>query len=239
MLKRPTEKHWKFNQPPAPFPQCPTSGIFLAPSGQGKTTSIVSMVLGPYSRVFDSIHVYSPSVFIDSAWEPVIEFSKSLKDCTFNSDWDEAGLIELMDEQKKNVKVLKDAKTEKPIPQILVIIDDWADSPMLHSSTNILTTLMIRGRHLGVSCWVSSQHLRAISTVIRNNVKFVCVWRLRNAKEIVALMEELSALYPIPILREMYETAISDAPYSFWTINMMVPKEDMMMIRFEQKMLVD
>ena len=52
-------------------------------------------------------------------------------------------------------------------------------------------------------------------------------------------MEELSALYPIPILREMYETAINDAPYSFWTINMMVPKEEMMMIRFEQKMLVD
>ncbi len=97
----------------------------------------------------------------------------------------------------------------------------------------------MRGRPLGVSCWVSSQHLRAISTVIRNNVKLVCVWRRRNAKEIAALMEELSALYPIPILREMYETAISDAPYSFWTINMMVPKEEMMMIRFEQKMLVD
>ncbi len=152
MLKRPTEKHWKFNQPPAPFPQYPTSAIMLVPSGQGKTTSIVSMVLGPYSRVFDSIHVCSPSVFIDSAWEHVIEFSKSLKDCTLNADWDEAGLIELMEEQKKKVKLLKDAKTEKPIPPILVIIDDWADSPMLHSSTKILTTLMIRGRHLGVSC---------------------------------------------------------------------------------------
>ncbi len=189
MLKRPAEKHRKFNQPPAPFPQCPTSGIFLAPSGQGKTTSIVSMVLVPYSRVFDSIHVYSPSVFIDSAWEPVIEFSKSLKGCTFNAEWDEAGLILLMEEQKQKVKLLKEAKIEKPIPQILVIIDAWADSPMLHSSTITLTTLMIRGRHLGVSCWASSQHLRAISTVIRNNVKFVCVWRRRNAKEIAALME--------------------------------------------------
>ncbi len=65
------------------------------------------------------------------------------------------------------------------------------------------------------------------------------MWRLRNAKEIAALMEELSALYPIPVLREMYESAISDAPYSFWHINMMVPKEDMMMIRFEHKMLVE
>ena len=61
----------------------------------------------------------------------------------------------------------------------------------------------------------------------------------QNAKEIAALMEELSALYPIPVLREMYETAISDAPFSFWTINMMVPKEEMMMIRFEEHMVVD
>ncbi len=107
---------------------------------------------------------------------------------------------------------------------------------MLHSSTNILTTLMIRGRHLAASCWVSSQHLRAISTVIRNNVKFMCVWKLRNAKEIAALMEELSALYPMPVLMDVYEMAIVDAPYSFWHINPTAPKKEMMMIRFEEYM---
>ena len=110
------------------------------------------MILGPYSRVFDTIHVYSPSVFIDSAWEPVIECSKTLKDCTFNAEWDELGLIEFMDEQKKNIKLLKDANSDKPHQLLLICIDDWADSPMLHFSTNILTTLMIEGRHLGVSC---------------------------------------------------------------------------------------
>ena len=39
--------------------------------------------------------------------------------------------------------------------------------------------------------------------------------------------------------REMYESAISDAPYSFWHINMMAPKAEMMMIRFEDYMVVD
>ena len=101
MLKRPAEKHWKFWQPPTPFPQCPNSAVMLAPSGQGKTTTIVSMILGPYRKVFESIHVYSPSVFIDSAWEPVIEFSKSLKDCTFSAEWDEEGLIEIMETRRR------------------------------------------------------------------------------------------------------------------------------------------
>ncbi len=208
----------------------------LVPSGQGKTSTIVSMILGPYRKVFSEIHIYSPSVHIDSSWDPVVEFAKGLESSSFNAEWDEEGLIELMDTQKKNIKLLKDSKTEKPLPQILVIVDDWADTPMLHNSTNILTTLMIRGRHLAVSCWVSSQHLRAISPVIRNNVKFMCIWKLRNAKEIAVLMEELSALYPIPVLRDMYEMAISDEPYSFWHINLMVPKEKMMMIRFEEHM---
>ncbi len=192
MLKRPVEKHWRFTQPPDPFPQCPTSAIMLGPSGQGKTTTIVALITTVYRKVFDEIHIYSPSVHIDSAWEPVIEFAKSLKSSSCNAEWDEDGLIELLDEQRKKIKLLKESKTEKPLPQILVVVDDWADHPMLHSSTNVLTTLMKRGRHMGVSCFVSSQHLRAISPVIRNNVKFMCIWKLRNAKELAVLMEELS-----------------------------------------------
>ncbi len=48
-------------------------------------------------------------------------------------------------------------------------------------------------------------------------------------------MEELSALYPTPGLKEMCEMAVSD-PYSLWHINLMVPKTQMMMIRFEEYM---
>ncbi len=236
MLKRPVETYWRFAQPPDPFPQCPTSAIFLGPSGGGKTTTIVALMTTVYKKVFNEIHVYSPSVHIDSAWEPVVEFAKSLETgSSFNSEWDEEGLIELLNEQRKKIKLLKESNTEKPLPQILVVVDDWADHPMLHSSTNVLTTLMIRGRHMGVSCFVSSQHLRAISPVIRNNVKFMCIWKLRNAKELAVLMEELSALYPIPVVRDMYEMAVSD-PYSFWHLNLMAPKTKMMMIRFEEYM---
>jgi hypothetical protein len=66
------------------------------------------------------------------------------------------------------------------------------------------------------------------------------VWRLRNAKEIQALMEELSAIYPIKVLREMYDTAISDEPHSFWYINLVAKaKEDMFYVRFEEKMVVE
>ena len=87
----------------------------LAPSGQGKTSTIVSMILGPYRNVFSEIHIYSPSVHIDSSWEPVVEFAKGLESSSFNAEWDEEGLIELMDKQQASIKLLKDSKTEKPL----------------------------------------------------------------------------------------------------------------------------
>ena len=242
MLKRPAEVHWNFKKPPEPFPQTPgANGCFLAPSGMGKTTTLIAMLLGPYRGIFDQIHVFSPSVDIDSAWVPVKEFAQHLEGSSFHSEWDETALRHIMDEQRNKIKQLKDAKTRKPLPQVLTIIDDFADRwDIMHSASNILTTLFIRGRHFGSSCWISSQKLTAISQVARVNFRFLLVWRLRNLKEIQSLLEELSALYPIQVLHEMYQTAITDEDHSFWYINLVAKKkEDMFFIRFDHKMLLD
>jgi hypothetical protein len=241
-LKRPPEKKWNFKTPPEPFPQTPgCNGCFLAPSGQGKTTTLISMLLGPYGNIFDEIHVFSPSVDIDSAWEPVRHFAKGLKASSFHSEWDEPALREIMTKQKQKVKEMKDANSKKPLPQCLTIIDDFSDRPdVMHAAGNILTTLFIRGRHFGSSCWLSSQKLTAISTVARVNFRFMLVWRLRNQREVMALMEELSAVYPIDVLHNMYETALQDEDHSFWYINMVAKqKADMFHIRFEHKMILE
>jgi len=53
-------------------------------------------------------------------------------------------------------------------------------------------------------------------------------------------MEELSAIHPVKVLREMYEMAISDEDHSFWYIDLVAKKkEDMFYIRFEHKMVLD
>ena len=136
---------------------------------------------------------------------------------------------------------LKETKTRKPLPQTLIIVDDWADNAQaMHSNTNVLATLYVRGRHFGTSVWVSSQKLTAITPVARVNFRFMLVWRLRNQKEIASLTEELSALYPSNVLREMYETAITDQDHSFWFVDLVAKsKHDMFYIRFDQKMLYD
>ena len=241
VLKRPAEKHWNWRKPSKPFPQTPgASGCFLAPSSGGKTTTLISLLLGPYAKVYESIHIFSPSVDIDSAWEPVREFAKGLKEASFHSEWDEPALLEILARQKTRIKEQKAIKTTKPLPQSLVIIDDFADRyDVMKSAGNVLTTLFIRGRHFGCSCWISSQKLTAISTVARVNFRFLCVWRLRNQKEIVALLEELSAIQPIPVLHQMYEQAVSDEPFSFWFIDLVAKsKERMFHVRFEHRQVV-
>ena len=62
---------------------------------------------------------------------------------------------------------------------------------------------------------------------------------MRNAKEIQALMEELSALYPTRTLHVMYEASI-EAPHSFWYVNLVSKdKREMFYVRFDHKIVVD
>ena len=59
-------------------------------------------------------------------------------------------------------------------------------------------------------------------------------------KEMECILHELSALYPIKTLLEMYELAVNDQDYSFWYVNMSArKKEDMFYIRFEEKMVLE
>ena len=102
-----------------------------------------------------------------------------------------------------------------------------------------MTMLFVRGRHIGSSCWLSTQKLTAVSTVARVNFRFVLIWRLRNQREVLALMEELSAIYPVKVLHQMYEMAIEE-PHSFRYINLVSKdKGSMFHRRFEDKIVVD
>ena len=242
MLKRPAEINWSFRQPTAGvWPSTPgANGVFLGPSASGKSTTLIALLLGPYKDVFDEVHVFSPSVDIDSAWLPVKEYAAHQDCSTFHSEWDEQALRDILDKQRLKILDLKQAKTRKELPQVLVIIDDFSDRPdVMHASNNVLTTLFIRGRHLGASTWLSSQHLTSIARVARVNFRFMVVFRLRNAKELQSLMEELSALYPISVLHEMYQLAVQQ-DYSFWYVNLMAKRKELMFFeRFEKRLVVE
>ena len=223
----------------------PSNGILCAPSASGKTVLLVSMILEQYRGCFERVYVMSNSIDMDPQWEPVKEYIR--KDLGVNTDreqcwwdeWDEGALRQIMTQQKKITQQSKQLGMKK-LYQVLIVLDDMADSPQVHKKTGdgILDTLFIRGRHYCINTWVSTQKLRLMPSAVRVNTMWYCVFRLRNQLELDALVEELSAMLPKDVLYGMYEEATREK-YSFWYVNLRAPKEDMFWVRFDRKFLVN
>ena len=165
-------------------PLAPCTGIFLGPSKSGKTLALISLILEQYRSVFERIYVFSLSVNIDDGWIPVKKYIaedlgvNTEREQAYWDEWDEPALRRIIQQQRKITEASKKLEMKK-LHQVLIIIDDFAD------------TLFVRGRHMQISTWVSSQKLRLISAAVRVNMQFLCCWRLRNLD---AVFEELSAL---------------------------------------------
>ena len=77
-----------------------------------------------------------------------------------------------------------------------------------------------------------------MSSAVRVNTMFYCVFRLRNQLKLDALIEELSAMLPKDVLFGMYQEATREK-YSFWYVNLRAQKEEMFWVRFDRKFLVN
>ena len=238
-------------QPRDPIvPRVPCTGIFLGPSKSGKTVALISAILDQYrtasgESVFERIIILSPSIEIDDAWKPVKHFIEH--DMGVNTDreqvyfdkWDEGALRGIIEKQKQITHKTKEMGFKK-LYQILIVIDDFADQPELHRRTGdgALDTLSIRGRHMQISTWVSSQKLRLISAAVRVNMQFMCVWRLRNQLELEAVLEELTALLPKQELQAIYQEATRE-PFSFLFIHYLKPRAEMFYKRWEERFVIE
>ena len=108
------------------------------------------MCLDIYRGCLNRIFVFSPSCDIDQTWEEVrIYIDKELlpkankdehKEQTFFSEYDPGALSHIMNTQFKIVTYQKDQGIKK-LFQILIIIDDFADSPEFTRSSTILHQL--------------------------------------------------------------------------------------------------
>ena len=229
------------------LPSCPMRGLFVGPSGSGKTVALVDLLVRLYRGCFQRIYVFSPIVDLDSAWLPVKRYSEHelgvdpQKEQCFYSRWDPAAIKAIVDQQMRVTEHSK-RRGMKVLYGICIVIDDFADDPrIVHSQSgaaaggSMLNTLFIRGRHSQISTIVSTQKLRLISSTMRVNTQFLCVWRLRSALELESLLEEVSALHDKKTLLAMYEHATSQ-PYGFWYVNLTRHPAEMFFVGFHSQM---
>jgi hypothetical protein len=211
------------------LPSLPCRGILIGPSNSGKSTVMSSMILDHYRGCFARIYIMSPSIFLDSVWDPVKEYIRNemkVKDtekCYFD-EWDPEALQRVLTEHTAVVKTCKERG--KQCHGALFVIDDFADDERLHTAgrSNILNQLFVRGRHSFASCWVSSQRLHSISTPVKVNTQFYIILPLRSAKEKESLFETLTAVHSMKTLEKLYQTATSK-DHSFLYVNLKNPVE--------------
>jgi hypothetical protein len=229
-----------------PFPDLPTSFILAAPTASGKTMIILNLLLRYYKDMFARIWFFSPSIKLDPQYAPLRKYLEKMSDQDREplmfEDLDQQTLGKILHEQRLISEECR--KRKEKIPQVCVILDDLADRGDIlqkrqgaASGGSWLVTLATRGRHFGVTWIVSSQVLNLVGTVIRKNCRAMCVWRLRNYKEVETLCEELSGVYDKNTLLEMYRAATAE-PFSFLFIRLDAKTRDTMFyLRFEQRLV--
>jgi hypothetical protein len=229
-----------------PFPDLPTSFVLAAPTASGKTVVLLNLLLRYYKDMFARIWFFSPSIKLDPQYAPLRKYLDKMSDQDreplYFEDLEQSVLSKLLHEQRLIVEECR--KRKERIPMVACILDDLADRGDLlqkrqgaASGGSWLVTLATRGRHLGVTWIISSQVLNLVGSVIRKNCRCMCVWRLRNAKEVETLCEELSGIYDKDTLLQLYRAATAE-PYSFLFIRLDAKtRETMFYLRFEHRLV--
>ena len=229
------------------YHQCgklPIRSILLGPSGSGKGILLQNMILDIYRGCFERVYVFSPSSFVDKTWEPVKEYLNKTINLSenepplFYDTNDQENLERIIDTQRKVTEHLKSKKDTKKLFQILIVIDDWADSPDFSRKSQLLHALFTRGRHSGISTIVSTQKFTALHPIIRVNATELYVFRLRNYRDLETFIEEVSALIDKKSLMEIYNLATAE-PYSFLYVKLTAKKkDDIFMVKFNKKITI-
>ena len=225
-------------------PKLPLRGILLAPSGSGKTVLLSNLILNVYRDCFERLYIFSPSVNVDQTWQAVKDYQEKImkvketpKEKLYFDHYNPEDLQNIIDTQHKIILHMKNRNLHK-LYSILIIIDDFSDDPSFSRHSKLLHSLFTRGRHNSISTIVSTQKFTAVAQIIRVNATFLCIYRLRNNKDLEAFLDEVAGTVGRKELLEMYYLATKE-PYSFLYINLVSPKiQDMFYINFNQKLQI-
>jgi hypothetical protein len=222
----------------------PTRAIVCAPSGGGKTVLLSNLILDVYRGCFSRIYIFSPSIDIDYTWAPVKKYiehdMKAVEtedDKFYFSEYDPIALDNIIETQHKITNYMKKHKY-KTLFQILIVIDDFADDPSFTRQSKLLHQLYVRGRHNSISTITSTQKYNVIAPIVRINATQLYVFRLRNYKDLEAIVEELSAVADKKTLLDIYHTATSE-PFSFLFVDLVAhDRNKMFHIKFEKSISI-
>ena len=149
-----------------------------APRGSGKTYLLLNLLIldSFYNDTFDKIYFVCPSFHQDPKYS-ILDLPSSQVMTEYN--------------EKKIETIIKNKPNDD---QYLFVFDDCITQGSFKSNTNdqILNTIAVNGRHMGVSMIIASQKTSGSSSFIRSQADGVYIWKPRSRNEIEALYEDNS-----------------------------------------------
>ena len=219
-------------------PLLPMRSLIIGPSASGKTYLLNNLITNIYKNCFERVYIFSQSIYLDRTYDPIKETQKEIKneDLYFET-FDEAALQNIINNHSRIIAKLKDEKS-KEMYNICIVIDDFIDDRRISNNSKALNSLFIRGRHSFISTICLIQKYISVSPMIRLNVSALIIFKLKNMKDLNALLDETSALINKKKLLEIYERAI-EQKYNFLYINLMVDNiNEMFFINFEKQVRI-
>jgi hypothetical protein len=220
-------------------PELPMRAVIVAPSGGGKTTLMVSLILDIMRGAWRRIYIFSPTALLDDAWKPVKGFCEDVlqqdEPCLYD-DYDEEILQKIITKHRKIVAMAKQQKKTQ-LYGALIVIDDHAENSQVVRGSRSLHELYTKGRHYGLSVLSSVQKYRVLAPIIRVNATDLFIFRLRSLAEQQAIVEENSAAYGKDATERILERA-TEEPYSFLWLNLRATrKEDLFWLKFTARLI--
>ena len=220
-------------------PILPMRSLIIGPSASGKTYLLNNLITNIYKNCFERVYIFSQSIYLDRTYDPIKETQKEIKneDLYFET-FDEAALQNIINNHSRIIAKLKDEKS-KEMYNICIVIDDFIDDRRISNNSKALNSLFIRGRHSFISTICLIQKYISVSPMIRLNVSALMIFKLKNMKDLNALLDETSALINKKKLLEMYERAI-EQKYNFLYINLMADNiNEMFFINFDKQFRIN
>ena len=202
------------------LPEPPLRMIISGPSGSGKGILTSEILLRHHRGKYSKVYYMSASALVDDNLTPLRRYceehlGQGPKDPCLYDTWDDQVLESILERQAAVVEYTKKNKIRKKY-HIAIVCDDFANERRVVRG-GLLEKLYLSGRHINVSVFVLTQYYRLLSPAIRTNATCLAVFRMRNVKDLEAILEENSALIDKDRLKKMYDRAVAK-PFGFFLI---------------------
>ena len=168
------------------------------------------------------------------------EFDGTIPDENYFHEYNEKVLMEIIQDQKALVDILKShGETKHTAHRILIVLDDMVGSDLFSNRRdNFFKMLNANHRHSSLSMIMVTQAYNEIPRTVRTQFSSCIIFEIPNEKEVEVVYKEQPVGMKMKDWLEVYDYCTAD-DYSFMFINYQKPKRLRVMKKFDQYVFIE